>query len=434
MTWHIVTRSGHLPPAVPLNTLDAQLTIEVTFDTPERPEFRATTMLNDLRRYQPVLSPVLLELLQAAAAAYTADVRVPRSSAYDSWTRDISLHLGVEDASRWQEAQATLARILGFLTGDHWSVSVTGGLAVQQPALPRPRQPLTANPEKVSLFSGGLDSFIGALNLLTQGTPTVLCGHYARGGGTGKSQNTAIQAIRTHTRQHVPYIRYAVGPRGGDNRASEITTRGRSIIFLATGALTASALGARTLVVPENGFISLNVPLTPARVGSFSTKTTHPHLISLFQTLLDQLGIDVRLEVPYRFQTKREMLNNCADPSGIGSAMHATMSCAHPGASRFETHDSNLHCGYCFPCLIRRAAYPAGDPTHYWKPISDPLTETTGADRRAVQLALLRHQRRPADIFDVLKPGPLPASLLPDFVGVYSRGLRELDTLLSTAP
>lgn len=30
------------------------------------------------------------------------------------------------------------------------------------------------------------------------------------------------------------------------------------------------------LLVPENGLIALNVPLDETRVGSFSTRTTHP--------------------------------------------------------------------------------------------------------------------------------------------------------------
>lgn len=78
-------------------------------------------------------------------------------------------------------------------------------------------------------------------------------------------------------------------------RASETTTRGRSVLFLALGVAVASGLGPARLLVPENGFISLNVPLTPPRSGSFSTRTTHPHLIALLRDLLNELQLPVAL-------------------------------------------------------------------------------------------------------------------------------------------
>lgn len=434
MTWNIITRVDGTPPAAPLEDFDPKKTIEIRIDTPDAPEFRSGTMYDDLRHFTPTFTAPMLELMTAATAAYTADVRVPRAPAYDGWTRDLHLHLGVANASRWTQARETLQKLLAFLTGDHWTVSVTQTGELPQPQMPTPREVVEVTPEKVALFSGGLDSFVGALDLLADGTSTVLCGHYGRGGPTGIAQHTAIDALRRHTGQNVPYIRYSIGARGGGNRASEITTRGRSMIFLATGALTAQALGARTLVVPENGFISLNVPLTPARVGSFSTKTTHPHLMHLFQTLLEQLGIDVRLEAPYRFRTKGEVLRDSLDPAGVRVALQATMSCAHPGASRFVTKDPHRHCGYCFPCLIRRAAAPHNDPTQYWLSPNGSLSETKAGDVRAVHVALARRAHRDVSVFDVLKPGPLPREHLAAFVALYNRGLDELNAMLASVP
>ncbi|MDK2013990.1 MULTISPECIES: Qat anti-phage system QueC-like protein QatC [unclassified Deinococcus] len=436
MTWNIITHVGSTSAAAPLSDFNPRKTIEIRVDTPgtPAPEFRSNTMYNDLRHFTPTFTAPMLELMTAATAAYTADVRVPRTAAYDSWTRELHLHLGVSSASRWSQARETLQKLLAFLTGDHWTVSVTEIGELPQPQMPTPRRLTRVTPEKVALFSGGLDSFVGALDLLAEGTSTVLCGHYGRGGPTGIAQHTAINALRSHTGQNVPYIRYSIGARGGGNRASEITTRGRSMIFLATGALTAEALGARTLVVPENGFISLNVPLTPARVGSFSTKTTHPHLMNLFQTLLQQLGINVVLEAPYRFKTKGEVLRDSLDPAGVQVALEATMSCAHPGASRFVTNEAHQHCGYCFPCLIRRAAVPHSDPTKYWLSPNASLSGTKAGDVRAVQVALARRVHRDVSMFDVLKPGPLPPEHRAAFVALYNRGLDELSAMLGSVP
>ena len=58
--------------------------------------------------------------------------------------------------------------------------------------------------------------------------------------------------------------------------------RARSLIFIAYGVLAATTLkqyhagGSVTLYVCENGFISINPPLTEMRLGSLSTRTTHP--------------------------------------------------------------------------------------------------------------------------------------------------------------
>lgn len=429
MTWHVVTTIADQAPAFPPST-NAQ-TIDVRIDTPERWDFRAPVVYQDLIHYQPEFSPLLFDLMHAAMAAYTADVRVPRNRAYDQWTRDIHLHLSVSDVGPWEAAGKTLTRLLSFLTGDHWTITPYAMAGTYEPALKPVKEPKDSRPGSVALFSGGLDSFIGALDLLASEPDAVLCGHYARGGGTSASQFDAITALNAHAGRTVPYIRYSVAPKGGGNRASEITTRGRSIIFLATGACTALALGASRLVVPENGFISINVPLTPARLGSFSTKTTHPHLIGLFQQLLNDLGLMLDISVPYRAKTKGEILRECMDQAGVVTALTHTMSCAHPGASRYVTKEAVLHCGYCFPCLIRRAAMPVGDPTRYWVNRTAEMTEKKGADLKAVEAMIARHAKKPVDKYDILKPGPVPGHQVAPLVDMYSRGLQELQALLT---
>ena len=142
----------------------------------------------------------------------------------------------------------------------------------------------------------------------------------------------------------------------GQNERSQ---RARSIVFLAYGVLLATALkryhdGERvTVYVCENGFISINPPLTGARLGSLSTRTTHPLYITLFQRLLDAAGLRVTLRNPYQFSTKGEMLRACADQAFLRGHAHTTTSCGRYARNRYR------HCGRCFPCLVRRAAFHA---------------------------------------------------------------------------
>jgi hypothetical protein len=98
------------------------------------------------------------------------------------------------------------------------------------------------------------------------------------------------------------------------------------------------------ILVPENGLISLNVPLDPLRLGSLSTRTTHPFYMARWNELLAGLGIPGRLESPYQFQTKGERLTGCADPLLLRAVLPDSMSCSSPTKGRWNGH-STEHCG-----------------------------------------------------------------------------------------
>ncbi|MBF4436709.1 hypothetical protein ERJ77_19865, partial [Vibrio anguillarum] len=99
---------------------------------------------------------------------------------------------------------------------------------------------------------------------------------------------------------------------------TDISMRGRSFNFLAMAVLGISALRSandntsiKTIIVPENGYISINPPLTRRRIGSHSTRTTHPNFLQRLEELLRRTGFDVKFVNPYQFKTKGEMLAEC---------------------------------------------------------------------------------------------------------------------------
>ena len=68
-------------------------------------------------------------------------------------------------------------------------------------------------------------------------------------------------------------------PQGG----VENTTRSRSFLFISFGVFAVSGVkGVNELKIPENGLIALNVPLDNLRVGSHSTRTTHPFYLEMW--------------------------------------------------------------------------------------------------------------------------------------------------------
>jgi hypothetical protein len=222
-----------------------------------------------------------------------------------------------------------------------------------------------------------------------------------------------------------------------NKRDGEPSMRSRSLLFIALGLGVASALaGEQPLVVAENGLISLNVPLTNPRMGSLSTRTTHPHFIGLFRTLLDALGVITAIEMPYRFRTKGEMLADAANPKVLADAVKESMSCSHTEAGRYQGRTPGIHCGYCVPCIIRRAATADAkvvDARYDYDVLSGTLDPAgIGADLRAFQMALERFaDARPHDaLFRVLGTGPLPPDEAADYAAVYTRGMKEVGRLL----
>src|SRR5262249_13462610 len=142
-----------------------------------------------------------------------------------------------------------------------------------------------ADIDTVSLFSGGLDSLVGAIDLLGESRKVALVGHHGLG-ITNSVQGDVLSELRSpfagRFRSFLFYVqppKPVLGYREGECKKKKIpdgeqTMRSRSILFLSLGAAVASALPSRVpLVVAETGFISLNVPLTGTRLGSASTRT-----------------------------------------------------------------------------------------------------------------------------------------------------------------
>jgi len=394
---------------------------------------------------RPFETAVDLALLAAAITA--ADTRISRAAdAQDAWTREIEIHLPVKDVARWNGLAPLIMTTLNFLTGDRWHVHFRARANGLRDLAPQPTKLRTAHPTTVCLFSGGLDSFIGAIDLLSHGQAPMLISHYWDG-TTSKHQTYCAVALKRHfATSTIHHIRARVGfPTNTVEKSSvEDTLRARSFLFFALAVMAADALGGNMVLhVPENGLISLNVPLDPLRLGALSTRTTHPYYMARVQDLLDGLGLTVRMHNPYAFLTKGQMAKACADHAFLRKEAKHTMSCSSPGARRYDPDPNERkpkHCGRCVPCLIRRAAMLegfGGDDTPYRIPnLRARVLDTSKAEGehvRSFQLALSRLARKPGRAkFDIHRPGPLidHPDHLADYEAVYVAGMHEVARLL----
>jgi 7-cyano-7-deazaguanine synthase in queuosine biosynthesis len=379
-------------------------------------------------------------MLNFALSVYTADVRVGRIHTEDRWTRDFILYFPVTDTNRWNEVSSILVRMLSFLTGDRWDIQFRER-AMHSEAAATPVTGTATKPSGVCLFSGGLDSFVGAIDILESKDDSIaLVGHYGAG-SAHVAQKAAWRALdEAYSGRTRPIWCYVQPPKeeGGD---VEQTMRSRSILFLGLGVVAASALGSKTpLWVPENGLISINVPLTHARAGSLSTRTTHPHFLGLFQNVLAALDLPVEVRTHYRFYTKGEMLQQCANQDLLRAGASTTMSCSHPDAGRYQGRSPGKHCGYCIPCLIRRASLNSiglDRPDDYdTDVVADPpgTNTTAGKNRRALEIAIERARGLSTiqTVAEVLHSGPIPPEDAGEYAAVFRRGLEEVARLFES--
>ncbi|ASI60060.1 hypothetical protein CA952_03670 [Raoultella ornithinolytica] len=444
----IVARLGSGDNAAPtLDRLHTLLT-EINFLKDNgKLEFGLDKAIEGLGEYGLTPTDTSVDLALLAATVTAADTRISRRlNAQDFWTREIALHIPVADPALWGNQAELLSKLLNFLTGDRWSLHFRERPEVEGGLIKASTKPRTLNPTSVCLFSGGLDSFIGAIDLLSQGlTPLFVSHHWDS--VTAKYQRNCSALLKARYSQAFGHVRAHVGFKRTTflQETGEDTLRGRSFLFFSLAALAADSVGERMVInVPENGLISLNVPLDPLRVGALSTRTTHPFYMARFNELLTNLGINTVLHNPYAFKTKGEMALECRDQQFIRQHASNTMSCSSPQSRRYDPDPAERapkHCGRCVPCLIRRASLHAAfrlDETPYRIPDLNAQTldsrKAEGEHVRAFQLSLAKLATNPGRAkFDVHKPGPLsdhPGSIA-DYVGVYTRGMEEIGSLLN---
>lgn len=415
----------------------------VTLRREDGGEARIELNYTPVRRRCRNVRPLALDFLLIASCVYAADKLEDRDSAPDRWTRTISMTIPVGDPDAWAAQADRLAGAVGFLTGDRWSFEFSR----LERALPRPkpRRGLKRFPnvrgEAVSLFSGGLDSLIGVIDWLETNPARriVLVGHHdPKVAGPNSDQVRVFDRLRAWYGTRMDLLRIGVGnsPVGVDTNY-----RSRSILFLALGALVSTSLGDGVpLLVPENGTISLNVPLTPSRRGSCSTRTTHPYFLSELEATLNAVGLPISIENPLLGKTKGECVTGCLGQAVLVAVARLSRSCAKRGHTSHWTRGRDKgadQCGRCVPCIFRRAAMHAGgmdDETYGDDVCAGEIVLATDADRandlRAV-LAFLSKAHTPEDIGALLvSNGPLPLSAVADHAGTVFRAMEEVRELL----
>ena len=332
-----------------------QLVIRINGDDPT---FHLATDTLEAQALQE-LDPVLLDLLEISATVFAADSSVVRGGPTrqhmgQRWYREFDVTIPVRNPGLWRqpEVSAALVEAVESLTEDSVRFAFTQARAApsRQPYLNFGRGRATFQADEVVLFSGGLDSFAGALELLSASSSRVIL-------ITHRSAQKAI------TRQ-VDLGRYLVDrfpgrvlhvqvlARRKGQEARDQTQRSRTLLFAALGQAVAHAFGAKRVSFFENGIVSHNLPLSPQIVSTMATRTTHPLALRIIDRLTQLVAPSpVPIENRYQWLTKSEVVSRIAE-SGAAEQIRRAVSCT----SVREQNNLHTHCGACTQCLDRRFA------------------------------------------------------------------------------
>lgn len=147
----------------------------------------------------------------------------------------------------------------------------------------------------------------------------------------------------------------------------------------------------------------------------------------MLQELLEGLGIEASLLMPYRFKTKGEVLQECADQAVLEKYACDTTSCG-----RFRTYN-RMHCGRCVPCMVRKAAihhWGHADTTNHKFSSLSSSGKTSADDPMAVACAVLSAEQLGVDSFLGATLYFAPQIDRQHYRRVIEQGLSELAVLL----
>ena len=194
-------------------------------------------------------------------AVVAADEGCQRTGSADGWTRQIELTVACRRQQFLDRAGGAYRANAGLSYRRHldaelcqWRPSAGTG---------QERRPAAGKSDLPSL--GWLDSLIGAIDLVEAGPEAAI-----RQPG-GKGRQTAATGLRAYYIARQPSLQMNHNARMP--HTSERSQRARSMGFFGFGALAATSLkayeagGRVPLVIPENGYISVNVPSDAASSG-----------------------------------------------------------------------------------------------------------------------------------------------------------------------
>ena len=299
----------------------------------------------------------VIDLLEIATYVFSADQYVRREGPTmpgmgKRWRRSFRLHIPVRSPAFWQRVEVAelLQETLQFLTDDEFEF-VFNRMAKpprEQPYLDLQSsgRPAGFKPDHVLLFSGGLDSLAGAVELLAAGAKLALVSHRSAAFVQAR-QDELVDELRDRTPPN-SIFRVGISVKKEHRGTTEYTQRSRSFLFASLGTVVAQLFGLDEVTFCENGVTSINLPLATHVLGARATRTTHPRVLAGFSGIFSLVADrPVRVVNRYFWKTKAEVLQ------ALAGSEHADLASRSVSCTRTMqmTKTAGMHCGLCSQCV-----------------------------------------------------------------------------------
>lgn len=317
--------------------------------------------------------PRTKDLLEIASYIYAADRMTKRGQPtqleYHSWSRKFHFHIKVRDHKFWQKKSVkdSLSKLLTFTSGDlgYEFTFVKGGKDVGQSNLfDSPEISLDQKENSaIALFSGGLDSLAGALELLnTTSHDLILISHSSNNFAITKIQESIYKLLEADFPGRVQRFPFTCSLHG--ERAAEETQRTRIFLYTSIAFSLMSLAKEKTIHVFENGMTSINFPKRQDMMNARASRTTHPQTMYLLEKFFNSVTTEaIKVRQPFLNLTKTQVLEKI---KGYGKLnyLNSTISCTKTFNIAKKTSPAS-HCGVCSQCIDRKFAALAADVEDY---------------------------------------------------------------------
>ena len=137
-----------------------------------------------------------IDLLYLSLFVFYIDRVLSRDISYDSWSRNINVNIPVIELEKWVANKELLENMLKFLSGDIWNIQFRKRIITKrEESYLNKISSKTNESDYICMFSGGLDSFIGAIDILENNKNVSFISHYGGGKGTREFQQYLKQVL-----------------------------------------------------------------------------------------------------------------------------------------------------------------------------------------------------------------------------------------------
>jgi 7-cyano-7-deazaguanine synthase in queuosine biosynthesis len=316
--------------------------------------------IEDLRRRHRETEPELLaDLLEIAVYVFAADCALSRGGRAlkdfaRRWRRLFHLVIAVRQPGSWTEPHRLhcLRQALEFLTEDSWTfefVELTDPPGIQAYLPFSHSDNGRSSAGTIVPFSGGLDSFAGAVAELSQDNQHVVLLSRRIGGITDRRQRELAGVLKERYPKRVTHVPVHAGLTVKASK-QEHTQRSRSFLLMALATAAAYMEQSDRILFYEHGIMSINLPIATQVVGARASRSTHPRSLMLLQQVARSIQAgDVKIENPFIWKTKTEIVRELKDKHE-GAFIARSLSCSRTR----EISYYKPHCGTCAQCLQRR--------------------------------------------------------------------------------